>query len=286
MKKHYKLSMAFFCVFCLAINTESGGKLSPNQGSMDVKHYDLNLKVDPNKEIILGEVEITFELLQNTPALEFDLIKKFSVSGASVNGMNLAFDHNGDKVYVDNPGFTLFVEHKIKIKYGGKPPIAKTPPWSGGFTWSKSEDGNNWVGVTCQSNGAHIWYPCKEHPSDKANGADIRITVPDPLMVVSNGLLKSTKKQKNRWTTWHWSTSYPISTYNINFTIGSFEVFDRTGYVLDSPIKMELYVLPEKADGGLKLLEEAEEYLNFYASYFGQYPWIEEKFGICQVEFS
>ena len=76
----------------------------------------------------------------------------------------------------------------VRVVYKGKPPVAKKPPWSGGFTWEKSENGHPWVGGSCQGNGAHIWYPCKEHPSDKADSVDIYITVQKPLKVASNGI--------------------------------------------------------------------------------------------------
>ena len=33
------------------------------------------------------------------------------------------------------------------------------------------------------------------------------------------------------------------------------------------------------------LLDEAEDYLNFYAKYFGKYPWIKEKFGVVHTPY-
>ena len=186
---------------------------------------------------------------------------------------------------IDNPGLELFTPHYLEIKYGGKPPTAKRPPWDGGFTWGKSKDGHHWIGVSCPANGAHIWYPCKEHPSDKPNGVDLSITVPEPLMVAANGLLQAVDSQGDKWTTWRWRTEYPISTYNVNFTIGYFEMVEKTGYILDEPLPLVFYVLPEARDGAVALLNEAENYLNFYARNFGQYPWMEEKFGLVHTPY-
>ena len=277
------LILMFSMVFGKTHN--SGGKISPAQESMDVKHYTISLRVDPYKKTIVGQVTILFQLLQETDQIEIDLIDKYYVSGATINGTSLAYEHNNNAVLINNYGLGLFVDHELVIKYGGRPPEAKNPPWDGGFTWSKDKQGMAWLGVSCQSNGAHIWFPCVEHPSDKVEGAEIDIAVPDPLMVVSNGLLLSKQKEKDRWTRWHWKTSYPISAYNINFTIGGFELLRKNGYVLDKPIKMEYYVLPEMVSGGTQLLEEAEKHLNFYASIFGQYPWIDEKFGIVHTPY-
>tara|TARA_B100001093_G_scaffold512404_1_gene582187 strand:+ start:84 stop:1697 length:1614 start_codon:yes stop_codon:yes gene_type:complete len=273
------------CVFLHGLDVSSGGPLSKSQASMDVKHYFLDLRVDPHKKSISGTSTIQFILKEDTPVLEIDLYKNFTISGVSIDGTSLDFKHQENKVFIENLGFELFVLHKLEIKYGGRPPVAKRPPWDGGFTWEKSQSGDPWVGVSCQGNGAYIWYPCKEHPSDKADSADIKITAPDPVMAVSNGLLFSKQKTGGRWTTWHWKTKYPISTYNINFTLGNYEIVEKEGYVLDEPLKIIYYVLPEAKKGAMELLNMSEEYLNFYANHFGQYPWIKEKFGLVHAPY-
>ncbi len=274
----------FSSVFLNGLDLSSGGVLSKSQASIDVHHYDIDLRVDPYKRFISGKVKIKFTLLEATSVFEFDLYQSFTISGVLINGMNLDFEHKNHTIFIPNPDIDLFDTHQLVIKYGGSPPVAKRPPWDGGFTWETSESGHPWVGVSCQGNGAHVWYPCKEHPSDKADSADIKITAPDPIKAVANGLLVS-KKQKDLWTTWHWKTQYPISTYNINFTLGDFNVVEKTGYILNKPLKIVYYVLPEAEKGAVELLNLTEEYLNFYANSFGQYPWIKEKFGLVHTPY-
>ena len=283
--------MRIILFFLLYLSVEagpisSGGPLSENQKAMDVSYYTLDIKVDPYRQTISGSVKINFKLFRQVNSIELDLKDGYVVSGTLIDGMSLAFKHENNKILIDNPGIDLFSEHVVEIKYGGKPPKATNPPWDGGFTWETSEDGSPWIGVSCQSNGAHIWYPCKEHPSDKSIGADIFITVPDPLMAISNGLLQSVNSQKNKWSKWHWKTKYPISTYNINITIGNFSTIEKEAYVLNEPLSLVYYVLPEKENGGYELLDEAEEHIRFYASHFGQYPWIDEKFGLVHTPYS
>lgn len=274
-----------FLSFGFSLDVYSGGKLSSNQAAMDVTHYTIKLKVDPYKQTISGIVNISFILIGKPDKIEIDLLDDFHVSGTAIDGMNLSFTHKNHKILIEYPGLDLFKTHYLEIKYSGKPPVAKNPPWDGGFTWEKSEDGHPWIAVSCQTNGAYIWYPCKDHPSDKPDGVDISITVPDPLTVAANGVIQSIHSEGDKWTTWHWRTEYPISTYNVNFTAGYFEVVERTGYILDKPLNMVYYVLPEKRDGAEGLLKDAEEYLNFYARNFGQYPWMEEKFGLVHTPY-
>ena len=87
--------------FCLDLT--SGGKLSNNQSAMDVTHYNLKLKVDPYRQTISGLVIITFKLFNITEELEIDLMDGYTVSGTSVDGMNLAFNHKDNKIMIDNP---------------------------------------------------------------------------------------------------------------------------------------------------------------------------------------
>ena len=264
------------------------GKVTMNFGKAveEVKAGKIDIKVDPYRKIISGVVEITFSLFQKTDQIEIDLKKGYVVSGASINGMSLSFEHQENKILIENPDIGLFSDHVVEIKYSGKPPEASNPPWDGGFTWETSDDGSHWVGVSCQANGAHIWFPCKEHPSDKANGAEIIITSPEQLTTVGYGLLVSKEKQKDRWVRWHWETKYPISTYNINFAIGNFELVENTSYLFEEPLKIEYYVLPEKITGAINLIREAEEHVLFYARAFGAYPWIKERLGFVHTPFS
>ena len=97
--------------------------------------------------------------------------------------------------------------------------------------------GYPWVGVSCQANGSYLWYPSKEHPSDEPEGADIHITVTKPLSVASNGVLQKVTDLKNKWHTWHWKTNYNINPYNINFTVGNFEIVERIIPSLEKPLK-------------------------------------------------
>jgi aminopeptidase N len=281
----YIFQLVFFFSFDNSFASYIDSKLSQDQESLDIVFYNIDLKVDPKKKIISGNTIITFVLYQKVKNIEIDLLKNYTVSGTSINGTSLAFEQKNDKVYILNTGLKLFKEHSLEIKYVGKPPVSKSPPWEAGIIWDEDSNGNHWVGIACQSKGGHIWFPSKSNPNDKAEGAEIKITVPKPLKVVSNGLLKSIEPSSGYWHTWVWETNYPISSYNINFTIGDFKEVKRTGYILDKPLKMIFYTLSNDTNKDIELLKSAEEYLSFYAGLFGQYPWIQEKFGIVQTPY-
>ena len=56
------------------LDVESGGRLSTEQAAIDVKHYRIDIRVDPYKKTIIGKVDIAFQLLENTDQLTFDLL--------------------------------------------------------------------------------------------------------------------------------------------------------------------------------------------------------------------
>ena len=195
----------------------SGGELSKNQMAIDINHYDIRLKVDTKRKMISGYVDIKIKTVDNLRFIELDLINQYFVSKVLIDSVSTPFKHRQNKLYVTAQNIKVGSLVNVRVVYRGKPPVAKKPPWSGGFTWEKSKDGYPWVGISCQGNGAHIWFPCKEHPSDEPDSVDIYVTIQKPLSIASNGLLQSVVDHKNKWHTWHWKTRYNINPYNINF---------------------------------------------------------------------
>ncbi len=268
-----------------SIDIVSGGELSKDQVGIDIKHYDIRLKVDIKRKMLSGHVDIKAQIKEKIRFIELDLIKQYFISKVLVDSISTPFKHQQHKIFIKAEGLEVGSTHSIRVVYKGKPPEAVNPPWSGGFTWEKSVDGYPWVGVSCQGNGSHIWFPSKEHPSDEPDSVDIYIRVPKPLSVASNGLLQGVEDHKNKWQTWHWKTRYNINPYNINFTIGHFDLIERISPVLGKPLKVQYFVLKESKKGAEELMDQAENFLEFFSRNFGQYPWINEKLGIVNTPY-
>ena len=95
--KFLALSLAIVVLLNSIFAYSSGGKISENQKSFDVVFYDVDIKVDPYKKIISGEVVISFILYHKVKDIELDLINKYSISGAHINGTSIAFKHKKNK---------------------------------------------------------------------------------------------------------------------------------------------------------------------------------------------
>ena len=262
----------------------SGGKLNPLQANMDIRHYTLSLTIDISKESINGFTDVDIILAKTADTVLLDLIGLYQVSSIAVNGKEQPFNHFDNKLYiVSEKGFQQG-RNTIRVNYGGQPPVAIRPPWSGGFTWTKDRSGNPWVAINCQKEGGRIYFPCKDHPSDEPNeGVDMHITVPDTLVVSGPGLLQKISK-RNKTATYHWKTNYTISNYCILFNIGKYKVVQKDFTTTNNNVvPIVFYVLEEDVKEADKLIELKARDTHILEKYFGEYPWAKEKIGICEV---
>src|SRR5574341_57471 len=263
----------------------SGGALSTNAAKYDVKYYQLDLKVDPAQKYLSGYVDVVVEsVVPAMDTLEFDLIGLYTIGKVERDGRALAFSHHDHKIklpLVDK--LATGAREKFRIHYAGHPPEATRPPWEGGFNWSKDTNGKPWVGVSCQGEGGKIWWPCKDHPSDEPDSVGINITIPDTLYCAANGLLQEIVPAERGWKTFRWKTRYPVNNYNVSINIGDYAVVRRPYHGANGTMDIIFYVLKQDSAKAPALLEMADEFLHFYSRYFGEYPWIKEKFGLAHT---
>lgn len=282
------MTLCFFIVKLKAQDSSSitsGGKLKPLQAIMDVRHYTIVLDVDISQKAIDGYAEIELNLSSATDTLLFDFVHTLQVKKILVDNSEQNFSLNDDKIFITNNVAYTATKHTVKIYYGGNPPVAIKPPWQGGFTWTKDKNGNPWVSINCQLQGAKLYFPCKDHPSDEANdGADLFITIPKGLSVAGPGLLQSVKAVNYYKSTWHWKTNYTISNYCIVFNIGKYKVFTRSYTTCEGNIvPIQLYILEQDTAQAKHLLDIKERDSHILEKYFGEYPWIKEKIGVAEV---
>ena len=263
---------------------KSGGVLKPEQAIMDVRHYTISLAVDPLQQSIGGTTEIAFVLSQPTKTLLFDLVSLLEVKKVWVNNKSVTFSHADDLIRISLASPLKAGKAAVKVEYSGKPGVSMNPPWVGGFTWAKDSLGNPWVAITCQSEGAKIYFPCKDHPSDEPNeGADLVITVPNDLYVAGPGSLKSNVRRGSK-RTFHWTTSYTINNYSIVFNIGRYKVVTRQfTSVSGDKMPLQFYVLDIHEGKANRLLDALERCVKLEEKYFGPYPFPEDKIAICET---
>jgi len=277
---------AYWYFFGFGERFPSGGELHPLQAVYDVSYYDITLDVDAENKTIAGNSRIRARALNDLETIRLNLVDELKVERVEVNGSAAAFSHR-DMVLSVEPdeelgGGRLF---DVTVYYSGKPPEARFPPWQGGFSWEKDSAGKHWVAISCQGEGAKIWFPCKDHPSDEPDSVALNITVPNPYFVAATGLLQGVDSSRSKLT-YHWKTYYPVNNYNINWSMGMYKKVSREYVSADGPdFPLVFYVLEEGLPGAHTLLDEAAEMLQSLSGYFGPYPWAKEKMGLLYTPF-
>ncbi|HEX5052126.1 MAG TPA: M1 family metallopeptidase [Planctomycetota bacterium] len=266
------------------IGNVSGGVLIPEEACYDVLHYDLALTVDPAQKTIEGTLAMRAKVVAPCPVFVLDLDSALTVRAVRLDGGAVPFDREPGRVRVRPEaklaeGSTFTVE----VAYGGAPQVAKNPPWSGGFTWAETADKRPWIATTCQQEGADLWWPCKDHPSDKPDTMDLHITVPKGLVDASNGTLRGREEHGDQ-VTWHWHIASPISNYCVALDIAPYVELDSTFTCIDGTVMpIQFFVLPEHEEHARRCMPQFLDHLHVFEQILGPYPFRAEKYGIAET---
>lgn len=282
-----------FAILCFAQTDiyDSGGPLMPEQAAYDVTYYDLHLSVFPKDSSIQGYVTINAHIVQPIDyfVVDLDTLLKINKVTETLSGKEKSreFARETGKVWIGlrttrQPGESV----SIKIFYGGKPLVAKRPPWDGGFTWARTNDDQPWIGTSCQGEGPDIWWPVKDHISDKPDSMGIHIRVPDPLFCASNGKLISVEKNKDHTTTYHWFVSTPINNYCVALNIAPYRLIEQQyTSTCGDVFPVKFWVLPQDYEKGVKIFPEFIKHLRFLERNLGPYPFRADKCGFVQTPY-
>jgi aminopeptidase N len=255
----------------------------------DVYNNNLSIEVNPTKKYLVGENTIKAKLLVDTDSIQIDLYKNMKINAILSGNVPLTYHRLEGAVFIKlTEQMKTSREIEITIKYEGSPIKAKRPPWVGGFVWKKDKNKLPWIGVACESEGASLWWPCKDDVSDEADSTLISITVPSSLTAVSNGKLKSIQTNSNQTSTFKWNVTYPINNYNVTLYVGDFKLLhdeyksDIAGRTLD----LNHYVLSYNYDKAEKHFGQVKKHIAFYEKMFGEYPWYNDGFKLVESPFA
>ena len=250
-----------------------------NQDDFDALYYSLNLRVNDTTKIIYGKVDM--EAKSNVNGLNtvsLDFYDNMTVDSVKMSTTSLSFSHSSNLIPItlDKP-YSLNEKFLISVFYHGH-------PVEGGFMAFSFGTHNGYPIISSLSEPyfARTWWPCKDAPHDKADSADINITVRPDLIVASNGILREVLTNPDGTKTYKWHESYPITTYLISVAITNYAIFSHW-YHYSSTDSMEVryFVYPE-------YLSQAQAYYNvtvpaieYFSKAFGQYPFLNEKYGMA-----
>lgn len=240
----------------------------------DVLHYEFDWKLDFAAQWIEGKAGVTLRSLSATDRITLHLVDDMHVTGITQDQTPVSFVHQNDlldiyPLQILNPDDEL----TVTIFYSGMPQSGLNFTFHGEdpIIWSLDEP-----------IGARQWFPCYDVPSDKAT-VKMHITVADDMVVASNGDLLGVVSNPDQTKTYTWEENYPISTYLISIAATNYETFSDV-YTSDSEtMEVLFYAYPEHLTQAVEDFSVTVPMIEFYADVFGEYPFLDEKYGMAEI---
>ena len=266
-----------------------GDDYAPELGNTgyDVLNYTLQMVLDPQVVAIPSAAVIitAASTLESLGQFSLDFIG-YQIDALTLDGKDAYYERTGNKLLValseplrQDQVFTLV------IRYHGEPVFQASPyvPFEDHVGLFFRTD-LNLLYVVSEPDGARYWFPCNDHPRDKA-GFRFELTVPEKLVGVANGVLVNTAtaapnafpdgRTGDRYT---WVEDHPMATYLATVAVGNYV---RVEGISPQGIKLRSYVFPKQQAQMEALTPTIGQALDWMSDQFGAYPF--DEFGYVTV---
>jgi aminopeptidase N len=262
------------------------GSITKERVWWDVKHYNLDVKVNPADSTITGSNTIQYKVLQPYSIMQIDLQNPMEITKVTQDGIALKYKRESNVFFItlvstQNVGAIK----EVKIFYHGKPKVAVRPPWDGGLTWKKDKNRNDFIASSCQGLGASVWWPNKDHMYDEVEGMKISVNVPGKLTDVSNGRLQNVKTLKDGTKTYTWVVKNPINNYGVNINIGDYVAFSEKYKGEKGDLDCTYYVLKDNLAKAKEQFKDVPRMLKAFEHWFGPYPFYEDSYKLVEAPY-
>jgi aminopeptidase N len=279
---------------CTAGSSGIGDPYYPLLGNSgyDVQHYTLDLDLDvAGGSISDGVATIEAVALLDLCAFNLDFLG-LEIDAIAVDGQSASFTrHSGELTITPASPLTAGSRFTTEIAYHGTP-IGQDAPTvvsllgdifgailgvGGAEQKPDPEEGEQygsgwWRGreeifIAGEPAGAESWFPVNGHPADKATYT-LRLTVPEPYSVVSNGILTETIATETGTTT-VWESRNPMASYLVTLHAGRLTTEVREG-PRGLPIRTAFAASVSQAQRAM--FDRLPEMIVYFESVFGPYP--------------
>ncbi len=262
------------------------GSITPEREWWDLSYYHLDIKVDPSDRSIKGSNLLRYKVLKENQLMQIDLQPPMKIIKVTQDGSELSWKRDGNAWFimlqkVQKTGQT----EEMVLWYEGNPKVSENPPWSGGITWNKDGNGNDFIASACQGDGASLWWPCKDHPYDEPDSMLISVNVPGHLTDVSNGRLRGVDEKPDGTHTFHWFVSNPINNYGVNINIADYVHFSEKYRGEKGILDCDYYVLNGNMGKAKEHFKDVKRMLEAFEYWFGPYPFYEDSYKLVEVPY-
>ena len=254
------------------------------QDDFDVTRYRLDLIFDDIARTVEGSVEITAtSLVDGLETVTLDLWSNMNVAVVTQGFPFIPFSHDGNFLHVSLPQPADMGESfTFKVVYNGTPLTG-----FGSFGWNKygsSGDGEA-VWSLSEPEGARIWWPCKDRPDDKAF-VEEWWTVKSSWIATGNGVLAGVDDMPNDRKRYRWVATNPLPTYLVSLAASNYLSYSESYTPIEGgSMPVDHYVYPEDFQDAQVSLSVTVPMLEFYSDLFGEYPFVDDKYGHSSFPF-
>ncbi len=260
------------------------GSITPERAWWDATFYDLHTRISPADSTISGYVGISYTVLAPAREMQIDLQMPMVIDSIEQNRRMLNFRRDSNAFFA-----SLLEEQKVGdheaviVYYHGKPRAAIRPPWDGGYSWAHDSLGHRWVATSNQGLGASVWWPNKDTQADEPDSQRVAITVPDSMIDVSNGRLRSTTHNADGTTTFEWFVASPINNYDVAVNAGSYAHYTETYAGEAGELTLDFWPLAYHLDAAKKQWAQVKPMLACFEHWFGPYPWYTDGYKLVEA---
>ena len=234
---------------------------------IDVKHYNLAIEVNDSTNSIQAKMTVSLSFKQLVNEFNLDLAQKDStgkgmhISSVFQNNDTVQFRHANNEISIQPNAIKKDSIYNFEITYGGVP--------KDGLIIGVNLHGDRTFFADNWPNRAHNWFPCVDHPSDKAT-VEFTIKAPNHYQAIANGYLLEETNLTNNLKLYHYKSAEPLPTKVMVIGIARFAV-QHLGETHNIPVSTWVY--PQTKEQGFYDFANTKNILHFFIEKFGEYPY-------------
>jgi aminopeptidase N len=257
-----------FILFLLAFQSAiTAQNYKQRFNEIDIKHYSLAIEVNDSTNSIQAKMTVSLAFKQLVNEFHLDLVQKDStgkgmyIESVFQNNDTVHFIHSNNKITIQPNTIKTDSIFNFEITYSGVP--------KDGLIIGENLHGDRTFFADNWPNRAHNWFPCVDHPSDKAT-VEFKIKAPNHYQVIANGNLVEETNLSNNLNLYHYKSAEPLPTKVMVIGVARFAV-QHIGETNNIPVSNWVY--PQTKEQGFHDFVNSKSILKFFIEKFGEYPY-------------
>ncbi|KAA3619962.1 MAG: M1 family peptidase [Calditrichaeota bacterium] len=259
-------NIRFALIFCLPLNFIRAEIASNSE--IDILHYGIYVELSDTSNSIVGRTTIEFEKSIKSKRLSLDFAA-LNISKILLNNRETSFNFSDEQITIPLVDSENSDRARVEIHYSGAP--------TDGLLIQNNRHGRRSFFVDNWPNRAHFWFPCVDHPADKAT-MTLTVKAPSHYQIVANSSLENQTAESGGAQTWTFAKFSPISVYNIVFGVAEFVITEKYSAGFD---KLKYWYFREDSLNVERSFKDAPQMLAYFQHRFGPFPF--EKLALVQA---